>query len=143
MDCAEEGAGSFVVSCADSSEGFEFGEEVFDEVACAVEVGVVLATAGAVDLGGDGDFDAAGFEDVDHALLGIVRTVGKQGAEPADDLRQQRIGAMEVVKMAWRQVERDRVAERIAQRVQLGAQSAFAAPDRFLAPVPPFAPALD
>ena len=142
MDCAEEGASAFVISRTDTAEGFEFGEEVLDQVARAVEVGVVLSAAGAVDLGGDGDFDAGGFEDIDHAFLGIVSAIGEQGAESADDLGQQRIGTVEVVEMARRQVEGDRVAQRIAQRVQLGAQSAFAPPDRFLAPGPPFAPAL-
>jgi hypothetical protein len=119
-----------------------FGEEVLDQVARAVEVWVVLSAVGTVDFGGDGDFNTGGFEDVDHALLGIVGAVGEQRAEPADYPGQQRVGAVEIVKMARRQVERDRVAEGIAQRVKLGAQSAFASPDRFLAPVPPFAPAL-
>jgi hypothetical protein len=40
--------------------------------------------------------------------------------------RQQRIGAVEVVEMARRQVECDRIAERIAQGVLFGAHSAFA-----------------
>jgi hypothetical protein len=49
---------------------------------------------------------------------------------------------VEIVEVPRRQMERDRVAQRIAQSVQLGAQSAFAAPNCFLGPVPPFAPAL-
>jgi len=102
----------------------------------------MLASIGAVDLGGDGDFDAGGLEDIDHAFLSVVSAIGKQRAEPADDLGQQCIGAVEVVEMAGRQVEGDRIAERIAQSMQLGAQSAFAPTDRLLRPVPPFAPAL-
>jgi hypothetical protein len=115
VDCAEESAGAFVVSRTDGPERFEFGEEVFDQVARAVEVGVVLAPLGAVDLGGDGDFDAGGFEDIDHALLRVVGAIGEQRPEPADGFGQQRIGAVEVVEMARRQVECDRIAERVAQ----------------------------
>lgn len=102
----------------------------------------MLAPVCAVDLGGDGDFDTSGLEDVDHTFLSIISAIGEQGAEPTDDFGQQRIGTVQIVQMARRQVERDRVAERIAQSVQLGAQSAFAPSDRFLGPVPPFAPAL-
>lgn len=142
MDCAEESGGAFVIAGTDSPERFEFSEEVFDEMACAVEAGVMLAPEGAIDLGGDGDFDAGGLEDIDHAFLSVVSAIGEQGAEPADDFGQQRIGTVEVVEMARCQMEGDRVAERVAQSVQLGAQSAFAAPDRFLGPIPPFAPAL-
>jgi hypothetical protein len=49
---------------------------------------------------------------------------------------------MKIMKVSLRQVEGDRVAESVAQRVQLAAQSAFAAADRFCFEVPPFAPAL-
>lgn len=142
MDCAEESTGAFVVSRTDGPECFELGEEILDEMTCAVEAGVMLAPVGAVDLGWDGDFDAGSLEDIDHAFLGVVSAIGEQRAKPANDFGQQRIRAVQVVEMARRQVERDRVAERVAQSVQLGAQSAFAAPDRFLGPVPPFAPAL-
>ena len=142
MDCAEEGAGALVVARTDGAERFELGEEILDQVARAVEAGVVLAPVGTVDLGGDGDFDPGGLEDIDHAFLGVVSAIGEQGTEPADDFGQQRIGAVEIVEVPRRQMERDRVAQRIAQSVQLGAQSAFAAPNCFLGPVPPFAPAL-
>jgi hypothetical protein len=55
---------------------------------------------------------------------------------------QQGICSMKIVEMPLGQVEGDRVAERITQCVELAAQSAFAAADRFCREVPPFAPAL-
>ena len=45
--------------------------------------------------------------------------------------------------MPRRQVEGDWVAESVAQGMELGAQSAFAAADPLGRAVPPFAPALD
>lgn len=50
---------------------------------------------------------------------------------------------MQVMPVAKRQVESDRIAKRIAQGMELGAQSAFASPDLFARAGPPFAPALD
>ena len=142
MDCAEEYCGSFVVSGCDGAEAFEFGEEIFYEVARAIKIGIVLAPEGSVDLGRDGDLDSSGFEDVDHPLLGIVGAIGEQRAKSADHLWQQRIGAVQIMQMTRGQMEGHRIAQRVAQGVQLGAQSALAAPDRLLRPVPPFAPAL-
>lgn len=139
---AEEGACPFVVSRADGSESFELGEEVLDEVSGAIEVAIVFAAVGAVDLGGDDHLDIASLEDIDDAVLGVIGTIGEQGAEPADHLGQQGVGAMKIVKMALRQMKGDRVAKSIAQRVELAAQSAFAAADRLCREVPPFAPAL-
>jgi hypothetical protein len=49
---------------------------------------------------------------------------------------------VKIVKMALRQVEGDRVAKSVTQRVELAAQSAFAASDRLCDEAPPFAPAL-
>jgi hypothetical protein len=102
----------------------------------------VVAAVGAIDFGGDDDFDIAGQQDINDAFLGIIGAVGEQGAEAADDLGQQGVGPMKIMKVSLRQVEGDRVAERITQCVQLAAQSAFAAADRFCFEVPPFAPAL-
>lgn len=102
----------------------------------------MLATVGTVDFGGDDDLDIAGKQDIDDAFLGIIGAVGEQGAKAADDMGQQGICSMQIMEMALRQVEGDRVAKRIAQCVELAAQSAFAAADRFCREVPPFAPAL-
>ena len=50
---------------------------------------------------------------------------------------------MEIMEMARCEVERDGIAQRVAQGMQLGAQSAFAASDLLARAGPPFAPALD
>lgn len=97
----------------------------------------------AIDLRRDHDLDAASIEHIDDALLGIIGPVGEQRAEAADDLGKQGIRSMKVMKVAGCQVKGDRISERVAQCMQLGAQSAFAAPDLLARAVPPFAPALD
>ena len=43
MDAREEVACQFVVACCDGAELFEFGEEVFDQVACLIDLTVVVA----------------------------------------------------------------------------------------------------
>jgi hypothetical protein len=45
-------------------------------------------------------------------------------------LGKQRIGALQIMRLARREMEADRLAERIDRGIDLGAQSAFAAPDR-------------
>jgi hypothetical protein len=47
-------------------------------------------------------------------------------------LRQERIGALQIVGLTRRQKKRERIAQRIDKRMDFGAQSAFAAPDRFV-----------
>ena len=108
--CAEEGCGAFVVACCDGAEAFEFGEEVLDEVAGAIQIGIVLAPEGAVDLGRDCGCNACAFKDIDHPFLGIVGAIGEQCAEPADHLWQQGIGSVQIMKVARREMEGDRIA---------------------------------
>lgn len=102
----------------------------------------MLAPICAVDFRGDDNFDVTCIKHVDDALLGVVSSISQQRAEAADDCGEQGIGAMQVMQVTGGQVEGDGVAECVAQGVQLGAQSAFGAPDRFCRAVPPFAPAL-
>src|SRR4051794_28064393 len=53
---------------------------------------------------------------------------------PPRRVRQQRVGAFEVVRLPRREGEAGRVAERVDQGVDLRAQAAFAAPGRLPAP---------
>ena len=112
-------------------------------MASGIEMPVMLAAIGSVDLGGDDDLDAALVEDVDDPLLGVIGAIREKRAEAADHLGQQGIGAMEVVQVTRREMKGDGIAQRIAQGMELGAQSAFAAADPLGRAVPPFAPALD
>src|SRR3954464_7640156 len=73
----------------------------------------------------------AGFgQRFEHALVDIERLVGNEclGLK----LRQQRIGSSQIVLLTAGEMKADRIAERIHQRVDLGAQPALAAPDRLV-----------
>jgi len=57
-------------------------------------------------------------------------------------LRQQRISALQIMCLTWCQEEGKRIAQGVDQRMDFGAQSAFAAPDCLVFAVFFWAPAL-
>jgi hypothetical protein len=69
-------------------------------------------------------------ERLDHPLVGIEGLVSQQNV--GLHLRQQDIGAIEVMGLARRQQKGERVAQGIDQGMDLYAQSASAAPNRFV-----------
>jgi hypothetical protein len=108
----------------------ELAEEVLDEVAGLVGLLVVIALGFAVALWRDHRGFSCRVQRRDDALIGIKGFVGQQSA--GRHLRQERIGALQIVGLTRRQKERERIAQRIDKRMDFGAQSAFAAPDRFV-----------
>ncbi len=66
----------------------------------------------------------------DDTIIGVEGRVGDQ--DVGGDLRQQRVGADQVVNLPWGQQKAQRVAERVDQGVDLGAQSALAAAHRVI-----------
>jgi hypothetical protein len=76
----------------------------------------------------------------ENPSLGVERLVGDQNT--GLDLRQQGIRALQVMRLPRREREPGRVAERVNQGVDLGAQAASAAPERLVAAVFLTAPAL-
>ncbi len=77
---------------------------------------------------------------LDHPLVGIESLVCQQGR--GRHIRQQCVGAFQIMGLARRQDEVQRIAQRIDKRMNLGAQPAFAAPDRLAFAVFFCAPAL-
>jgi hypothetical protein len=69
-------------------------------------------------------------ERFDHPLVGIEGSVGQESI--GLHLRQQNVGTVEVVGLARRQQKGERIAQGIDQGVDFCAQSAAAAPDRFV-----------
>ena len=127
MYCGEEVSGGFVVACGDTTEEFELGEEVFDEVSSLVEFLVVFALHISICFGwNDGEFSGLlqGFE---YPFVGVEALIGEDrlGLE----WRQQHIGSVQLAGLALGKMEAGRVAERIHGGVNLGAQTTFAAPD--------------
>ena len=120
-----------VVSCGDGAIEFEFGEEVFDQVPRFVEFLVVFALDFAVGFGRNHrDFACFG-QRKQHSLVGVEAFVAQHGA--GFDLRQQRVGSVQVAGLSWREMESGRVAKSIDGGVDLGAQPAFAASDGLIA----------
>ena len=77
----------------------------------------------------DGDF-AGFFERVNDALIGIEAFIGDH--DVGFDLWQQDIGAVEIAGLSRREREAGRITQSVNHRIDLGAQSAFAAADRFI-----------
>jgi hypothetical protein len=140
MDCGEEISGGFVVASGDGAVLLELAEEILDEVACLVGVFVEIALNLAVVLGRDHERLSPCKQRLDHPLVGIEGLVCQQGL--GRHIRQQRVGAFQIMGLARRQDEVQRIAQRIDKRMNLGAQPAFAAPDRLAFAVFFCAPAL-
>ena len=67
---------------------------------------------------------------LDDTFIGIEGLVGQQSV--GCHLRQQGVGALQIMRLARSQQKAQRIAKRIDQRVYLGAQPAFTAPDRLV-----------
>ena len=140
MDGTEEVASALVIAGGDGPELLQLGEEVLDQMTRLVEVTVVGARLLAVALGRDHGGLAGPLEGLEHALLGIEGLVRDQGV--GRETRQQGIGTLQIMRLAWAEREAGRVAERIDRGVDLRRQAALAAPDRLGRVIPPLAPTL-
>jgi hypothetical protein len=130
MDCAEEVHGALVIARGDGPELLELDEEVLDQMPRLVEVLVVEAGLLAVALGWDHGRLAGPLERLEHTLIGVERLVRDQGV--GRETRQQGIGTFQVVRLPGREGEAGRVAQRVDGRMDLRAQPATAASDRFV-----------
>lgn len=135
---AEEVAGGLVVAGGDAAILLELGEELLDQVTRPVQVFVIVTRLFAAALGRNDDAFARVLQPIDHPFLGIVGFVGNNGG--CLNARQQRIRAVQVVRLPRRQMKTGRVAQGIDGGMDFRAQPAAAAPDRFGASF--FAPAL-
>jgi hypothetical protein len=125
-----------VTAHGDTLELLEFAEEVFDEVAPLVEVGVDIERLAAAGMLGDDDLRAALVELLDNPV-GIEGLVGDQPAEL--DVLNQRREADRVEALARKELKADEVAERVGEREDFRRPAALRLADG-LALSPPFAP---
>ena len=130
MDGGEEVARGFVVACGDGAELFELAKEVLDQTAFGVERLFISAWRRPIVLRRDDRHLSCLLERLEHPLFGIERLVGDEHV--GLHLGQERIGPFQIVRFPARQQEAGRVAKRIRDGVDLGAQSAARAPDRLI-----------
>jgi len=140
VDTGEEVDGPLVVAGGDSAELLELAEKVFNEVAGRIQVTVERLRPLAVAFWRDGCGFAGRPEPVDHALVSIIGAIGQQRRR--HDARQQHVAAAEVMRLAWRQVKAQRIAQRIDQGMDLRAQPASGRANGFFGTVFLAAPAL-
>ena len=81
MDAGQKVSGRFVVTGRYCAELFEFCEEVFDQVACFVEVTVKGPGDFSIGFGRDDDGLVFGGQQGDDPLIGIECLVGDQQIE--------------------------------------------------------------
>ena len=138
VDAGQKVLGKFVVASRDGSEWLEFLKKVFDPMAGFVEVFIVLASDHAVALGRDYSDLASRLQRPDHPVIGIVGFVG----EYCISLQEGKsfISTLPITGLSSGQKKANGVAQGIGRGVDLGTQTAFAAPDSrvfalfFLAP---------
>ena len=127
VNTGQEALGGLVIAGGDGPELLELGEQVLDQMPGLVEVFV----KGARRLAGFPRWDdrrLAGLgQRREHALVGIERLVGNEGVRFQPGQKSIRSG--QVVLVTAREMEADRIAERIHQGVDLGGQPALAAAD--------------
>jgi hypothetical protein len=130
MDGGEEVARGFVVACGDGPELLELGEEGLDQMPCLVEVSIVAAVNPTVVPGRDDHGLAGSDEWIDDPVVGVERLVSDQGL--GLQRWQELIGPRQIMRPTAGQAEPDRVAQRIDQGMDLGAQPAPRATDRLV-----------
>ena len=119
MNGGEEVTRRFVVSRRNGPVFLELGEENLDEVARFINVPIEITGRLSTRFGGyDGGLTGCG-QWFDHALIGIERFVGNEHVSLHGG--QKLVGSGQIVRLAAGQMEADRVAEGIDQRVDLGA----------------------
>ena len=119
MNCGEEISGGFVVARGDGAILLELAEEILDEVARLVGVPVEIALDLAVALGRDHDRLSPCQQGLNHPFIGIEGFVCQQGR--GRHVWQQRVGAFQVMGLARRQNEVQRIAQCVDKRMNLGA----------------------
>ena len=140
MDCGEEISGGLVVACGNGPELLELAVEILDEVSRLVKLCVMGALDFAVAFGWDHRRFSGCVQRLYDAFVGVECFVCQQSG--GFHLRQQRIGAFQIMGLAWREQERERIAKGVDQGMNFGTQTAFAAPNRLIFAVFFLAPAL-
>ena len=121
MQAGEEIARGFFVAGRDASELFEELKETLDEVAFGVESEVAIASDLAVRFWRDDRLDGSHFEALDEGI-GVVALVAEEGF--GLHFSRECFSLGDVVDLAARQAERQRVAQGVDDHMDLGGRAA-------------------
>jgi len=130
VDGGKEISGGFVIAGCDRPELLEFAEEILDQVALFVEFSIEFARRQAVWSGRDYGGFASRRQRAKYSAIGIEGAICDQPV--GGHMRQQRISPGQVVHLSRRQQKAQRLAERVDQRMDLGAQPPAAAAKRLV-----------
>jgi hypothetical protein len=126
LHSGEEISGELIITCGDGTEVFELIEEAFDQVTFTVEREIARSWGLAVGLGRNDRSDPAVGEGVDEAV-GVVSLVAEQCLRIG--VFDQWHGASQIMSLAWREHQLDRIAQGVHERVDFGGQSAARSAD--------------
>ena len=141
MDSSQKADRAFVIASGKRTIVFQFREEVFNQMACLIEVRIIGAWLASIRFGGNNNRHLRLLQHVKDALLGIIRGIREQGLDVRHQIGEQRIRASEVRGVARREMKAGRIAQGITGRMEFGTQTPSGAAQAFCLWVPPFAPA--
>jgi len=137
MNSGQEISGELVISGGDAAEVLEPAKAALDDVSAFVSAFVEAMDDDAVGLVGD-DGLGAETDDVAAKVVAVIPFVGEESAHGRRE-RQNIWRRRDVGIVAWGQVQDDRPAERIAQRMDFCRAASARAADCLIV-LPPFPP---
>jgi hypothetical protein len=140
MDSREKVARGLVVARGDRAKLLEFGEEVLDQMPRRVVVAIEFPGLFAIGLRRDHRGLSGGLEWLDHSFVGVEGLIGDQHV--GFHVRRQFVSPHQVMGLTTGQRETNRIAQRINQSMDFGAQPTARPPDRLVFVVFFWAPAL-
>ncbi|KAF0226754.1 MAG: hypothetical protein FD175_2957 [Beijerinckiaceae bacterium] len=137
MNSSQEIPGELVISCGDAAEVLEPAEAAFDDVLAFVGALVEAVDDDTVGFVGDYGLGAA-TNDFATKVVAVISFVSEQRAHGWRE--RQNIGRRrDIGILAWGQMQNDRPAERIAQRMDFCRAASARAADGLIV-LPPFPP---
>ncbi|MGY4502180.1 hypothetical protein ACVWYH_006137 [Bradyrhizobium sp. GM24.11] len=137
MNSSQEIAGELVVSCCDAAEVLEPAKAAFDDVSAFVGTLIEAMDDDTVGFVGDDGLGAATYDFV-AKVVAVIPFVGEERAHRRSE-RQNIWRRRDIGILAWGQMQDDRPAERIAQRMDF-CRAASTRPADCLIVLPPFPP---
>ena len=137
MNSGQEIAGELVVSCGDTPEVLEPAKAAFDDISAFVGALVETMDDDTIGFIGDDGLGAATY-DIAAKVVAVIPFVAEERAHGRRE-RQNIWRRRDIGVLAWCQMQHDRPAERIAQRMDFCRAAASRAADCLIV-LPPFPP---